>query len=59
MYEHYVPSSAARMELYKKISAITEQADVTDIMEECTDRYGRVPRELVRLLWVALARFES
>ena len=52
----YVASEAARMELYKRISAVSEEADVTDILEECTDRYGRVPRELSRLLWVALAR---
>ncbi|MBQ8173968.1 MAG: transcription-repair coupling factor [Clostridia bacterium] len=54
--EHYVASEAARMELYKKISAITEEADMADILEECADRYGRVPRELIRLLWVALSR---
>ena len=44
------------MELYKKISAITEELDVRDIREECADRYGRVPVELERLLQVALAR---
>ena len=54
--ETYVAGAAARMELYKKISAISEEADVSDILDECTDRYGKVPRELSRLLWVALAR---
>ncbi|MBQ8350669.1 MAG: transcription-repair coupling factor [Clostridia bacterium] len=52
----YIPSAAGRMELYKKISAITEQADMQDIAEECRDRYGKLPREVERLLYVSLAR---
>jgi transcription-repair coupling factor (superfamily II helicase) len=52
----YVPSAPGRMELYKKISGIGEPADVTDIAEECRDRYGKPPREVERLLWVSLAR---
>ena len=52
----YVPSAAGRMELYKKISGIAEPIDCTDIAEECRDRYGKLPREVERLLHVALAR---
>ena len=52
----YVPSAAGRMELYKKISGITDAADMNDILEECRDRYGTPPREVERLLYVSLAR---
>ncbi len=52
----YLASSARRMELYKKISAITCEADRTDILDEMTDRYGAPPRPVLRLLDVALAR---
>ena len=54
--EGYIAGAPARMELYKKISAIAEEADIADIIEECTDRYGKPPREVKRLLSVALAR---
>ena len=54
--ESYVAGAPARMELYKKISAIRCAADVEDIREECRDRYGRLPRAVERLLRVALAR---
>lgn len=52
----YLASSARRMELYKKISAITCEADRADILDEMTDRYGTPPRPVLRLLDVALAR---
>ncbi|MBQ8858437.1 MAG: transcription-repair coupling factor [Clostridia bacterium] len=54
--EGYVAGAPARMELYKKISAIRDGADAEDIREECRDRYGRLPRAVERLLQVALAR---
>lgn len=52
----YIPAEAGRMELYKKISAIAERADLDDIAEECRDRYGPLPREVERLLWASLTR---
>ena len=52
----YIPSDAQRMEMYKKISLISEEADRTDLLSEMTDRYGAPPRPVLRLLDVALCR---
>ena len=54
--ERYIASASARMEMYKKISLITEEADRLDLLGELTDRYGKPPRAVLRLLDVALVR---
>ena len=40
----YIKSSAARMELYKKIAHIENEADKSDIELEITDRFGPMPK---------------
>ena len=54
--DSFIPSSAGRMEMYKKISLITCPADSDDIYDELCDRYGDVPRCVERLLEVALSK---
>ncbi len=54
--ESYIPATASRMEMYKKISAIADADDRADILAEFTDRFGKPPRAVLRLLDVALAR---
>jgi transcription-repair coupling factor (superfamily II helicase) len=54
--ESYIPTSAGRMEMYKKISLITCPEDEEDIYDELSDRYGNVPRPVERLLEVALTK---
>ncbi len=54
--EGYIPTTAARMEMYKKISAITTAEDRGDILSEFTDRFGKPPRPVLRLLDAALCR---
>ena len=54
--ESYIPTSAGRMEMYKKISLITSPEDERDIYDEFLDRYGNPPRAVERLLEVALMR---
>ncbi len=54
--ERYIHTSAGRMEMYKKISLITDAADLSDVLDELCDRYGEPPVEVQRLLWVAAAR---
>ena len=54
--EEYIPSSAGRMEMYKKISLITCPDDFDDIYDEIVDRYGNMPRCVERLLEVALTK---
>ena len=54
--EYYVKSSAARMEMYKKISFIETREERDDLYDEFSDRFGDVPKTVERLLDVALAK---
>jgi transcription-repair coupling factor (superfamily II helicase) len=44
------------MEMYKKISLIATEEDFSDIADEFIDRFGDMPRPVVRLLEVALMK---
>ena len=54
--ETYIHTSAQRMEMYKKISLITNENDFSDILDEFCDRFGEPPKATLRLLNVALLR---
>ncbi len=54
--ETYVPYSAQRMGLYKRIAMIETPEDRDDIIDELIDRYGDVPKQTQTLLMVALVR---
>ena len=52
----YIESSAIRMEMYKKIAHIENEADYNDILSELTDRFGKLPRSAKNLLDTALIK---
>ena len=54
--ESYIRTSAGRMEMYKKISAIRTPEDMYDVTDELMDRYGALPRVTERLLDIALIK---
>ena len=54
--ERYISASAARMEMYKKISLITTEEDRMDVIDEFTDRFGDPPKEVTALTKLALLR---
>ncbi len=54
--ERYISVNSQRMEMYKKISLITEPEDMQDILDEFIDRFGEPPVEVERLIKVALLR---
>ncbi|MBQ7386630.1 MAG: transcription-repair coupling factor [Clostridia bacterium] len=54
--ESYIPSSADRMEMYKKISLIKTTEDKDDVYDEIVDRFGNMPRAVERLLLIALSK---
>lgn len=54
--EYYIPVSAQRMEMYKKISLICEPCDMQDVIDEFIDRFGEPPRETERLVSISLMR---
>lgn len=52
----YIPSERLRLEMYKRLAEVREEADVTAIREELQDRYGDTPEPVARLLGVAALR---
>lgn len=52
----YISSSAGRMEMYKKIALITNEADLEDITDELIDRYGEFGKPVKNLVYISLIR---
>lgn len=53
----YIPSERLRLEIYKRLSEVTNDADVAELAAELADRYGPAPDQVARLL--AVARFRA
>ena len=54
--ETYIPSAAQRIDIYKKIASIENEADVDDIADELLDRFGDMPTSVETLLSISLIR---
>ncbi len=54
--ESYIPSAAQRIDIYKKIASIENEADVDDIADELLDRFGDMPPSVETLLSISLIR---
>ena len=54
----YVSRDDVRMEAYRRLAAVTRDADVDDIRDEWLDRYGPLPPPAEALLEVARLRAE-
>jgi transcription-repair coupling factor (superfamily II helicase) len=52
----YIPSDAQRIDIYKKISRIENEADADDVADELLDRFGELLPSVETLLDVALCR---
>jgi transcription-repair coupling factor (superfamily II helicase) len=53
----YIPREEDRLEIYKKISLINDEEDVSEISDELVDRYGDLPGEVENL--ISIARLKS
>ncbi len=54
----YVPKEELRLEAYRRLAAVTTEAEVDDIRVEWQDRYGPLPETAEALLGVARLRAE-
>ena len=54
--ERYIKRPGDRIEMYKRIAAITTETDATDVKDELLDRYGDIPTETLSLISIALIR---
>ena len=52
----YVPGERLRLEAYKKLAAVIDEKELTEIEEELRDRYGVPPEPVQNLLEVARLR---
>ncbi|MBQ3258535.1 MAG: transcription-repair coupling factor [Oscillospiraceae bacterium] len=57
--ESYVPSSAQRMDLYRRIALITCEEEADDMVDELIDRFGDPPSCVNALISVALLRSDA
>lgn len=55
----YVTSERLRLEAYKRIAAIVTPANIGEVRDELTDRYGKPPAEVENLLEVAGFRIRA
>lgn len=51
--DKYIKNEEQKVEVYKRISAIDNKEDYSDILEEIIDRFGDLPREVSNLLKIS------
>ncbi|MGN0342361.1 MAG: transcription-repair coupling factor [Roseburia sp.] len=49
----YVPNENQKLDLYKRIAAIIEDAETDEMLDELTDRFGDPPKSVLNLLAIA------
>ncbi|MBE6677221.1 MAG: transcription-repair coupling factor [Ruminococcaceae bacterium] len=54
--EDYIESSAVRIDMYRKIAFIQNDADAEDLVDELCDRFGEPPAPVSNLITVAMCR---
>ena len=54
--KEYVSRGEERMDLYRRMAAIRQQADADDLLDEIIDRYGDPPKGVLNLVDIALLR---
>ena len=54
--ESYIESSNQRIDIYKKIAAIDDDFDKSEICDELTDRYGDIPKSVYNIISVAATK---
>ncbi|SEG37841.1 transcription-repair coupling factor [Eubacterium ruminantium] len=57
--DDYVKVSFLKLELYKRISRITDVDDADSIRDEAKDRFGDIPKPFERLLRIALIKTKA
>ena len=54
--DEYIESSEQRIEIYKKIAAISNNEQAMDVKDELIDRYGNIPVPVLNLIDISLIR---
>ena len=51
--DDYIENTAQKIEIYQNIAISKTEEDICDVIDEVTDRYGNMPKELENLLDIA------
>ncbi len=57
--ESYISSLSARLGIYKRIAAIRNDEDVSDVIDELCDRFGEPPSSVMGLIDIAILRSKA
>ncbi len=57
--EEYIESSTLRVDIYKKIAGVENNAAKEDLIDELCDRFGEPPKEITDLIDVSLIRYRA
>ena len=52
----YIVNEVVKLDIYKRIASITDEDEASELTDELTDRFGKVPDSVQNLLKVALLR---
>lgn len=52
----YIEDEGLKLDMYKRISMISSKEDYEEILDECIDRFGEVPKMVLNLLRIALTK---
>ena len=52
----YIANEYQKLDIYKRIASIENEAEMDDMLEELIDRYGDIPRKVQQLLQIALLK---
>ncbi len=55
----YVRNENIKLDLYKRIAAIENEGEASDMKDELTDRFGKVPQSAENLITIALLRSKA
>jgi transcription-repair coupling factor (superfamily II helicase) len=55
----YIPDEVQKLEIYRRISMLTDEADRDEMLDELIDRFGDPPRVVQDLLTIAQLRAEA
>lgn len=53
----YIPQIAEKIRLYKELDALTNLEDLNKFIEELTDRFGPIPKQLKELTYIVQVRW--
>ncbi len=54
--EEYITSTSSRIDMYRKIATVRDEADESELIDEIIDRYGEPPKAIIGLIKVSLLR---